>query len=79
MDAEIMAMEGPLCDVSFRGTRRFQPGCVALAGSVTGLLAGRIVRREDAVIYGASFANEAKPLALGFRNKSYDLAHLDSL
>ncbi|MCP1845604.1 hypothetical protein J2R78_008638 [Bradyrhizobium sp. USDA 4538] len=41
-------------------------------------LTDRIGRWKDAVIYRASFANEAKPLELGFRNESCDLGHFRS-
>jgi len=59
--------------------RSFPPGCVTLGGSFIELLADHIGRRKNAVIDCAGFANEAKPLELGFRNESCDLAHLDSL
>ena len=54
------------------------PDRVTRTGSVIWPLAGRIGRRKDAVIYRAGFANETKPLKLGFRNKSYNLTHFYS-
>jgi hypothetical protein len=42
------------------------------------LLADRISRREDAVIYRAGFSNEADSLALRVWNKSNNLAHIRS-
>jgi hypothetical protein len=87
MDEENMAIEGLVpghAGVSFRGSVPFQPGGVTLgyvtpAGSVIGARGDRIGRWKDAVIYRAGFVNEANPLELGFRNKSHDLAHPDSL
>ena len=77
-----MAIEGLVPrypDVSLRGSGPFQPGCVTLAGWAIRARGDRIGRWKDAVIYRAGFANKANPLELGFRNKSYDLAHLHSL
>ncbi|MGB6398845.1 MAG: hypothetical protein WBF73_24675 [Bradyrhizobium sp.] len=42
------------------------------------LLAERISRREDAVIYRAGFSNEAGSLALRLWDKSNNLAHIRS-
>ena len=42
------------------------------------LLADRISRREDAVIYRAGFSNQAGSLALGLWDKSNNFAHIGS-
>jgi len=39
------------------------------------LFADRYRRREYALVYGASFSNQAGPLELRFWNKSNDFAH----
>jgi hypothetical protein len=42
------------------------------------LLAGRISRREDAVVYRAGLPNQTGSLALRFRDKSNNFAHIGS-
>jgi hypothetical protein len=48
---------------------------IRAADCMTLLLADRICRREDAVVYRAGFPNKASSLALRLRNKSNNLAH----
>lgn len=43
---------------------------------VVPLLADRIGRREDAVVYRARFSNQADPLEFGLWNKSNDFTHV---
>ena len=43
---------------------------------VVPLLADRIGRREDALVYRTRFSNQASPLKLGLWNKSNDLTHV---
>ena len=43
---------------------------------VVPLLADRIARREDAVVYRARLSNQASPLELGLWNKSNDFTHV---
>jgi len=73
--ADRSAMSAPSFERFLRGSWFFESDCTTFAGSVMRSLTDRIGWWKDAVIDRAGFANEAKPLELGFRNKSYDLTH----